>query len=402
MSKALLVARHEFMVNIRRKSYLFAAFGVPLFIGALMFFVIYFIGDSATSLDDYNTVGIVDNAQITTDLTVPDDLELNYVSYPDEDSATQAYLDGDIQAILVLNADYLLGGDAFLRTERTASEALLDEIDSYLVAATVTQTADGVPLERLQDPLDAQIQFLGSDDITPIESALVRFILPMVIGFLIMLNILTTSQFLMSGVSEEKENAIMEILITSLRPIHLLAGKVIGLGGLALIQVGYLFLIGLIGGAASGQLDILVDAQFEPFMLLMGLLYFFLEFLLFAAIMIGVGAVTNAEQEARQFAGIFVLLAILPPSYGFIFFVNDPDGIIVLIMSLFPLTSPMSMMILFGLGEVAAWRIIASLSILLVTVIATTWFSARIFRIAMLTRGQRINLKQLRFLLKEN
>lgn len=400
MNKIWLVARHEFLTNLTRRSYLFSAFILPIFISGVMALSIGFADDFEDGTDQFNPVGVVDLATLT-ESTPPFEGDIDFVGYADEATALDAFNQGDINGILIIPPDYLQTGAVTFQSDAAASEALRAEIHDYLIAVVGSLAPEGAPIERLQNPAEPQLQLIGEDEPTPIEAAVLRFVLPLIFGFFLTLNILTGSQFMMGGVSEEKENAIIEILMTSVRPTQLIMGKVIGLAGLAFLQLVYLALFGLVAGALTGRLDLLAEARFEPSLLIFGLLYFILQLMLFAGIMIGVGAATSAEQEARQFAAIFVLLAILPPSYGFILFLTNPDSIFVLIMSLFPLTSPLSMMILFGIGEAEAWRIAASLLILLLSVLGTIWLAARVFRVGMLMSGQRLKLRQLAMIFRE-
>src|SRR5690606_1969933 len=160
-----------------------------------------------------------------------------------------------------------------------------------------------------------------------------------------------------------------------------------------LTQLLFWVTVGLVVGSASGRLDLLREAKFEPSFIILSVLYFVFSFLMFAGIMVGIGAAVSAEQEARQIAGVLTLIAILPPSWGFALFIQSPQSLPVIVMSLFPLTSPLSMMVLIGFGEAATWQIIVSLAVLILTVPVVMWGAAKIFRAGMLAHGQRLNLK---------
>ncbi|HLA42628.1 MAG TPA: ABC transporter permease, partial [Aggregatilineales bacterium] len=348
--------------------------------------------------DDYESVGYVDSAGILSDdlqdADGKDDFE-RFHAYPEADAARQALVAGEISAYFIVPEDYITSGTVSFFSEKNLPEALQDAFSDLLTAGIARQTPEAKYPERLQQPIDLSFRLRGEKNTLSDEAAILRFALPAIFGFIFVMNIITTSQFLMSGVVEEKENYIMEILFTSSRPLELIAGKVLGLGALAITQLVFWMGVGLTVGAATGRLKSLQEAGFEPAFIMLSVLYFLFSFLMFAGIMVGIGAAVSAEQESRQIAGVLTMIAILPPSWGFALFITSPHSLPVIAMSLFPLTSPLSMMILLGLGEAAAWQIVASLLFLFLTIPAVLWISARVYRAGMLMTGQRPGLKTL-------
>jgi ABC-2 type transport system permease protein len=116
--------------------------------------------------------------------------------------------------------------------------------------------------------------------------------------------------------------------------------------------------------------------------------------------MVAIGAIASAEQESRQFAAVFIVLSVLPVSWGMPLFLEKPDSPVVAFLSLFPLTSPMSMMILIGVGEAETWQVALSLILLVITIAFVLWLAGRVFRIGLLLTGQRLSPRRLMKLLK--
>jgi ABC-2 type transport system permease protein len=198
----------------------------------------------------------------------------------------------------------------------------------------------------------------------------------------------------MSGVVEEKANRVIEVLITSIAPIQLLLGKIIGLGALGLTQMLIWLLVGgvlLVAGQNAASLQgVVLSAE----LVLISLVYFLLTYFLFAGLMAGIGASAGSEQESRQYASIFALLIIVP-----IFFIGtlitDSENPVITVLTLIPFTAPLTVILRLSLDSVPAWQLVASLSILLVSTILVVWGMARVFRWSLLLYGKRPTPRQL-------
>ncbi|MCA9915557.1 MAG: ABC transporter permease, partial [Anaerolineae bacterium] len=199
---------------------------------------------------------------------------------------------------------------------------------------------------------------------------------------------------LMNGIVEEKTNRVMEILVTSVTPTQLLTGKIIGLGLLGLTQMVIWGVAGGVAIALGQSLPFLSGVTFPTDLALLALVYFVLSYFLIASLMAGVGVVANSEQESRQFSSFISLMWVLP--FFFVAqFIDDPNGVVPILLTLIPITSPISALMRVGLSAVPAWQIIASLAILFVTMIFTAWGSARVFRWGMLRYGKRVSLRDM-------
>jgi ABC-2 type transport system permease protein len=205
----------------------------------------------------------------------------------------------------------------------------------------------------------------------------------------------------MSGVVEEKENRLMEILATSLRPLELLWGKIVGLGALALTQVAFW----LVGGILTMLLkedarEFITGAAFRPGDIALIVVLFIINFLLFAAIMMGIGAAVTAEAESRQIAGFLSFLALLPIMLSVTFFSN-PNGPMPLFFSFFPLTAAAAIIMRIGLTTVPMWQIVLSFVIQVISVAGVVWLAAKVFRLGMLMYGKPLTPRTLWNALRE-
>ena len=185
----------------------------------------------------------------------------------------------------------------------------------------------------------------------------------------------------------------MEMLITSMSPFQLIAGKAIGLIGVALTQIALWALsIAVVIVIAARFVDFLAGLTVPWSFLLVFALYFLPAYALIAGMMIAIGSVVTEVQQGQQISGILNLLFIAP--FFFLpLILSNPNSPILVFLTLFPTTSFMTVALRWGLG-LPTWQIIASWVILVVTAALSIWFAARIFRRGMLRYGQRMEMRE--------
>jgi ABC-2 type transport system permease protein len=393
MRKIWLIARREYWYNFRRRAFLFTAFGVPAFSLLMMFVVFALIDTTMEATGTLGAIGYVDGSGV---LDEPVELPEEYVAYPDEDAALEALLTGDIGACFVVAEDYLSNGQVDAYGRDSIPEGIEDQFEDFLQANVARMVPAAVPVERLLQPMGGlTIVSLGDgDELSEPEDFAAAFLKPFVFALVFLMATTTTSQFLLSGVVEEKENRMMEILATSCAPLQLLWGKVLGLGVLGLTQVVIWAVAGTVLLGIQGEDSLLSGISYSADYLLISLVYFVLGYFLFAAIMAGIGASVTAEQEGRQFAGLFTFIAVLPMVLS-ISFLDDPNGTLPVVFSLFPLTSPLSIIMRIPMGIVPTWQIVTSLVILVVSMVGLIWLAARVFRLGMLMYGKRLTIREI-------
>jgi ABC-2 type transport system permease protein len=390
MHKAWLVAKREYLFNVKKRSFLFGAFGVPVLIVALIVVVGAIAVDSETNVEQVGGVGYVDEAGVLTDDIEPPE---NYRPYASAEEARAALEAGEIGAYFVVHDDYLETGNVQLISRSGTPEALTEQFDVFLVA-NIGRNLSPDLLERLKDPVAMNVQTLDNGRVVRDSAIIALFMVPFIFVFVFVMASQISSSYLMSGVVEEKSNRIMEILITSVTPFQLLLGKVIGLGALGLTQL-MIWIAGAFLMLAFGQnLDFLAGVAIPTDLVLIAIVYFLLDYFFFGSIMAGIGAVVGSEQESRQIAGFLTFLAVIP-FFFLVTFITDPNGVVAAILTLFPLTSPIAVMLRLGLGAIPTWQLLVSIALLLLTTIFSVWASAKIFRWALLMYGKRPNLREI-------
>jgi ABC-2 type transport system permease protein len=388
LGKTWLILWREYTFNFTRPTFLLSAFGLPLILTAIGYISVYLIVQSEGDLSPFKQVGVVDEAEVVTENGG------RFVEYPDAESARRALAERRLDALFILPPDYLATGAVQYTGAYGLNSALQEDFSLFLAGQLALRLPDPRLRPRLQDPYTLRLQRLGEAEAYEPTLAIARLFLPVALALLITFNGVMASQFLMSSVAEEKENRLLEILVTSCRPAELLLGKMLGLGGLALTPLLVWFILGLVFNRGTGGIDLgTLLASLSTFIAL-ALVYALGLFFLLAGVMVAIGAASNAEQEARQAAAFFVLICILPPIYALNLIFSDPNHPIIVFLSLFPLTAPLTMTILVSLNEVALWQVGLSLGLLLGSNLLVLWAGARIFRLALLNTGKRPTLRQ--------
>ncbi len=410
--KILLVVRREYLFNFKRPSFLFTAFGVPLISFAAMFLITRFTIDRESKLNDWQRIAYIDQAGIVDEtLILPDDCECDYMPLTVSEStdytaqftaATQQVNDDTLDAFFVVTETYAVTGQIELYAEKNVPQMLYNNIDTFMwhqVSASAPDTL-AVPVNRLGNN-EYTIRDLDSGDALSEAALAGRIMLPLIFVFLYFMATTTTAQFLMSGVVEEKENRLMEILATSLKPLELLWGKLLGLGSLALTQVVAWALAGVVTAIFNDTArEFISGASFKASDLLLIVALFVINFLLFSAAMLGIGAAVTAETESSQIAGFFTFINVIPIML-LVTFLNDPNGPIPLFFTFFPLSAATGLILRIGLTAVPVWQVILSVTIQVVSVIIVMWLAAKVFRLGMLMYGKPLTPRALWQALRE-
>ncbi len=380
-----LVAQHEFLTNIRKRSFLFAVFGVPILM-AVIFAVVVFVQIAAEETGLVaESIGYVDQANV-----ISADSE-GFLEFDDIDLATAA-LDGDaIDTFFVTTPLYLQTGEIRLYSYGQISEDTRDDIEVFIVENLTNTIETDVPPERLIDPVNVDIFMESSQRELTFEGIIGLFITPVIFAMVLLMALQLSSTFLMAGVVEEKSNHIMEILITSITPYQLLAGKLLGLGALGLIQILIWIVVGLVGVSLGGNIEFFSGIALPLDFILIVIVYFLLTYFLYSSLLAGIGAVMGSEQESRTIAGAVSLLIAIP-FFFFSVLILNPESPIFTVLMYFPFTAGMTYMMKFPFVQISIWEVLVSLSILAVSTVIVTWAAARVFRWALLLYGKKPNL----------
>ncbi|MBK7868757.1 MAG: ABC transporter permease [Ignavibacteriales bacterium] len=229
-----------------------------------------------------------------------------------------------------------------------------------------------------------KITMEGSEEITFQTQFFSTFVIVMALFFIIMF----TGGSLVRSLVEEKSNRLIEIILSSCRPDDLLMGKVMGLTLLVLTQMG---IWGLMAFSFAGPM-IATSSAFQNMHIVLP--YFFLAFLFYVSIFVGVGSMVNTEQEAQQITGYLTLLVIFPVVL-LMPIIQNPDQSLVKVFAYIPFTSPIVMIARMNVVEIPFYEHLISMGILVISIYVVIKISVKIFRIGILSYGKVPSIKEL-------
>ena len=397
-----LVARREYMRTVRRRGYIFGTLLLPLGLAFLMGISLFFSTDGFSGAQQVNgAVVIVNDSSVAIKDFSTDTASLRSTTEGEAAAALQA---GDISEYYRIGADFRTSREvdrveasAGLNISSLEGKKNTDALLGYVIRGALLEES-GVSAEDAADILQGvsiTAITLEGDEVSAANLA-AGIVVPMAFVAIFMISIFMTSGYLLQSVTEEKENRVVEILLSSIPSTPLMSGKIIGLGGAGLTQVAIWAGLALIAmPLLSRGIPDLGPIDLDPTMLVLALAYFVLGYLAFGAIFAAIGALAPGNREAQQYSGVLGFMAAIP-FIVFSAYLTDLQSPIVLALSLFPLTAPTSMLLVLGLSESIPWMLVgASLASLILFAILAAWASARIFRATVLLYGVRPSLNEL-------
>ena len=395
MSKIWQIIRHEYVRHVFRRRFLFSLLSLPVVVIVMVGVALLVAGLGS----DPAPVGYLDPAGAlanpvqppeSTDIFSPD---IEFIAYTDRDQAQSDLENGTIQAYYILPEDY----PQTIQTELV----YLKEPDSSVMAAftdfvrlTLLEN-DKVPsdvINRLSEGSTVTLQSVdGSRQMRDDQWYLI--FVPYIAGFMFFIVVMTSGGYLLQAVVEEKENRTMEIVITSVSPSQLMTGKIIGDIGIGLTQLVVWLIFAWIGLKVAGNFwPILADFSLPPNYIGVMLLVLLPAFVMVAALMAAIGATLTETREAQQISGMFSLPMMIP-IYLSTAIMTNPNGVLAMVLSYFPLTAPLTVLMRMSFTVVPAWQIAINVVSLVVFAVLAIWFASKAFRLGMLQYGKKLSLK---------
>lgn len=421
MNKLWLVVRREYLVRVTNKLFLVGTIGAPLLLAALYTLPIIFASQAET---EEMTVYVVENGTGVAQHLKPTRGITFTASTEPIDSLKARALDSRKTGVLVVPADLSRGQlTATLFTGKTPSLPVERAIERSLTQAvrTLRLMGEGLTPDRVAaSNVDLSLTSRTiSREGEKSGSAGLAFAMGYGMALLIYLMLTIYGSIVMQGVMEEKTNRIMEVMVSSVKPMQLMFGKIlaIGLVGLtqALIWVALMWLIwtgvflalpfmniqvpevdpGDLQGAAQTAFTIReAISALNPWMLPLFLIYFVGGFFIYGSLFAAVGSAADQPQDAQNLTFIpmipqFVPIMLLGP------IIANPSGTLAVVFSMIPLFSPTVMMMRVAAGGVEGWEVAVSLVLLVLGVWLVAWLSARIYRVGVLLYGKKVTPAEL-------
>ena len=308
----------------------------------------------------------------------------------------------DLDAYLVVPSGLLEGKAEPTYYGRTVSEIVtLRRIDRVLTDVVIARrlTSQGIAPERVQEMtrgFELQTVKIGAGGRQSRRGFAEEYIGTMVYAMFIYTSVIMYGSALARSLIEEKMNRIVEVLLSSVTPFQLMAGKIVGIGAVGLAQ----FLIWVASAFGAYQMRGSFGSNQEIFSVIAPeslawfVLYFVLGYFVYSALFCIVGAMCTSEQEAQSAQMPVVLLIVVPLIFAMAF-VRQPGGPASVVMSHVPFFSPIVMFMRLQLLPPPAWEVALNVAALLATIAACVWVAGRVFRVGILMTGKRATIPEI-------
>lgn len=428
MRKIGLIIAREYLSRVKKKSFIVMTFLGPILIG-LMYGIAIWLAVNADEMNSKKIVKVIDESKLFEgNIRNSNSLEFEFVN-ADIESIKSDVLKSEDNYLLVIpnNIKQNKLEDVQLYSKKQASISVVSYIEKELESKLKDNKLieNGISSEVLKS-LNMQVSINTlrlTDEGEESGSAGASYGIGMLASILIYLFIFLYGVQVMRGVIEEKNNRIVEVIISSVRPFQLMMGKIVGIALVGLTQfVLWVVLTMAINGLISQKImsdkinvsateisaqantnvdndmmtDVLSAVNTINFPLLIGtfLFYFLAGYLLYSALFAAIGSAVDSEAETQQ----FMFPVTIPLIFSFVLassaVVNNPDGPIAFWLSMIPLTSPVVMMVRIPFG-VPAWQLVTSMILLILGFVGTVWLAAKIYRTGILMYGKKVTFKEM-------
>jgi len=431
MDKLKLIIKREFLAKVKNKSFLIMTILSPLMVVGLLSLIIFL---NEKNSEEIRTVAFVDESQQFSDAFIDSDalkyIDLTSLGVEEAREKTKEFYYG---LLVIPKTDSLsqLSKNITFFSNDTPSLTVLSSIESKL-----EKKIRNLKIEQLHIDVDKikaieTTVTIAAENFSGEKSSKIGSMLRMVagggFGYLIFMFIIIYGTSVMRSVIEEKTSRIIEVIISSVKPFQLMLGKIIGnamagilqfiiwmiIGGLLMFAITLFFgvdvaevssnsgkmtpeMIQQMQNSTNNDLQlILLEIKNLPIMTIFFsfIIYFLGGYLIYSSIYAAIGAAVDSETDTQQFM-MPVLMPLVIAIYVGFSVIENPHGPIAVAFSLFPLTSPIVMLMRIPFG-VPWWQLITSIALLIVTFIGMVWFAAKIYRVGILMYGKKPTYKEI-------
>lgn len=430
-SKINIIISREYVERVTKKSFIITTLLMPMLMIAMML--------APALIAIFNTpetkrIAVIDHSTLIAPM-LQNGEEVEYVNTASTVEAARA--DESLDGILVIGEDVMTNvGNVSLYTRDASSIMLEQEVAGQLNRsieqmrlAEVQQTHNIENLSEIIGGIQCNVAmqtFRLDDEAEQSSSSGLSFAIGMIMTLLLYMFLLLYGQLVMTSIIEEKNNRVLEIVVSSVKPSQLMLGKILGIGLVAVTQVliwaalitaiSAYALPAMLPGDVMSEVSLLSSGQLSAseatndigmlqaimqlgdvsyILTLFGFLLLFLigGFLFYAAIYAAIGSAVDNIQDAGQLQSIVVVPIILGMIFSMSIF-NDPNSTFATVLSMVPFTTPMVMMARIPFG-IATWEIVVSLAVLYASFMLMVWLSAKIYRVGIFMYGKKPSFKEL-------
>ena len=413
MKNIILIAKREFFTQVKKKSFIILTLLTPLLIIVFGGVVSLMFQANETQMQ----ISVIDKSGLFKD-RLKSDQNIRYVfsSEETEKSLIKALeTTEEMNGVMIIpkkEIHELENSIEILTNKNLSNEArrnIAGNISEIIKAEKIN--ALGISTAQIED-LNKRVNLhvvnvlekekKQDSFLVGVKSGLSMFLMYCVFTFIMMYGIRV-----MRSVLEEKNNRVVEILISSVKPFELMMGKILGVTGVALVQFGVWVVmifasvmtlgssnVGMAGGAAEVQMVLSALSQVNyGLIFFVFVIYFLLGYLFYSAMYAAIGSAVDNETETQQFT-LFAILPMMLGFYGSITIMNNPDGPMSFWLSMIPFTSPIAMLARIPF-DVPVWELVLSIVILLVSTLGMVFIASKIYRVGILMYGNKVTLKEL-------
>jgi len=303
VNKTYLIFRHEFLNTVRRTGFIIMTLIVPL-LALLGIGAYHVVSGISKPVEEAEKIGYVDEAGGFDQFTSYGIITL--VPFQTQDEAKNALAINEIKEYFVIPPDYITTGVVnryTMQKELYPPPAIMTTINTFLLKNLLSGQVPASTASRIEAPLNlVTVTLTATGEVAPEQGGFGNFVFPGVFSILLVLAIIFSSTYLLQGLAEEKENRLIEILLSSVSTRQLLTSKVLGIGAAGLVQVAVWVVSAplLLNLASSSIGGFISTIQLPAHFLILGIIYFILGYLLFAVLSASIGAISSNYREGQK------------------------------------------------------------------------------------------------------
>lgn len=379
-----LVASREFFLRLKSKAFLGSMTITTLILLAIIIIPSLASDDGPSTVELGIVAGNAERLQAAIG-QAPTEREVEFIEFESLSTATTGLRNGEVDAVLAADNDIIVNQGGFLDAYDVPTVVLIGAQVLNLQDASVNS---GLSIQELAEltQTNLNVEILDEKDFDNVRTVIAY------IGMMVTyMAILMFGAWTMTGVMEEKSSKVVETIVSTLRPRYLLAGKVIGIGGLAFVQIGTLFLTAALAVRITGVLDDVGGLPTDSLVMLA--VWFVVGFAFYNTLFAATGALVNQIDDAQVANMPLSLIAVgsMMVSYAAL---NDADSTIARVATYVPLSAPFVVPIRFALESIAIWEVALALVVTIAFAVLAIIGAGRIYEGALLRSGGRIKLRE--------
>lgn len=412
MGKLWVIVKREYLTRVKSKGFVIGTILTPLVIASLLVVPALLAVKMSRSdyqlivLDQSGNAAIYERAEelLRADSERLDRFQIQReaVSQPQIEirkrELNNLIGEGRLDAYLVIPASVSDEGKITYHAKNTGDFLRETRIENAFNTAIVEQRMkqSGIDVERMNQ-LSRRIVMEKFNERGEGQGA-GRIIMAFTLVGILCLTVLAYGTHVMSGVIEEKQSRIIEVLISSVRPFTLMLGKLVGVGLVGLTQYAVwaiaAVLLSSLAAAQSPLFGSLTLPGVSISLMIFFVVYFLLGYFLYATLYAMVGGVVSSDEDGQQMQfPLTTLILLAPVAASFVW--RQPESTLAIIVSLFPFFSPFAMFLRISLSEPPWWQVALSILLQIATILAAVWLTARFYRIGILMYGKRPTLVEM-------